>query len=336
MQTQQFNLKLIHSFIWCMASSAHSTVQQYNTVQHTLLLFWTTTSWDPPWGTQTSRVVHSYFMLPNGILSTCPKSGSIHRSAGTTESQQIKGQKPSIFKAQPVFCICSKNIERVKCNEALDKAALAARQFLNFHAPFRSWALAESLPKSHRRRSMNKVLSVAWWQMKPSPCTAHKPRSASCGAVLRDEVFTVISSESGLAPLRAAGPVPALLLGGAAGSSAPGAATGGRCPAIRRLGQLSAPRAAIEPPGRPFPSSPQRRAPGTWEHRPRGDGRPCPPRAEPPGHGQPLSTRAAASHLSPRKLPAQRPAACRPVGPAGRLSRRLRLSLGPCPAATTP
>lgn len=246
-----------------------------------------------------------------------------------TESQQIKGQKPSIFKAQPVFCICSKNIERVKCNEALDKAALAARQFLNSHAPFRSWALAESLPKSHRRRSMNKVLSVAWWQMKPSRALHTNPGQPPAGQFSGMKYLLLF-------PVRAdshrSAPQGRCLRSCSAGQ--PAAARRGRPQAA------GAPRSAgsgsSEPPARPFPSSPQRRAPGTWEHRPRGDGRPCPPRAEPPGHGQPLSTRAAASHLSPRKLPAQRPAACRPVGPAGRLSRRLRLSLGPCPAATTP
>lgn len=116
------------------------------------------------------------------------------------------------------------------------------------------------------------------------------------------------------------------LLRGAAGAARRGA--GGGCGHGRQVTRdppaRAAPRsppgparATIEPPVRPFPSSPQHWAPGTRDHRPQGAGRPCPPRAASPGHGQPLSTRAAASHLSPREAAGAAPGCPSPCGPGG-------------------
>lgn len=228
-------------------------------------------------------------------------------------------------------------------------AALTANHLHNFSSSFRYWAATETPPETHDMRSMQADLLGACWQVEPNLTAAQIP-GLSLGES-PDKVFSaVIFSETGLTPLLREPPA----------SGAQGLPASERPVAIlaapwgsqmdpawgRRRRAASAGRRSTGSGGSTVPFRPRSRnnraswavpsSPPLWAAPPRLEATapcpcgPCPPRTPSLGHKQPLLPRGAegqAAYLSPREAAAQHPAACRPVGSARRLSRRLRLSL---------
>lgn len=258
--------------------------------------------WEPRpagWRTATSR-------HPTASHPPVPSQDQSTEVLEQLSHSKQKDKTPKFLRSQPVFCICYKNTERVICNEALCKAAVAARHLLNFHAPFRYWASAESLPKHHGTRPTSRVLTQT------VRCTNRGQPPAGQSSRTKYSLLLTARAE----PHRSAPQGRCLRSPLRRGR----AATGGGWPAIRRLGQLSLSPygpARHRASGAALPVQPSAPAPAIRDHRPREAGRPCPPRAAPPGHGQPLSTRAAASHLSPREAVGTAPGCPSPCGPGG-------------------